>query len=197
MYYLAGIPISDELYHHGIKGQRWGVRRFQNPDGTLTPEGKARYGNSLGERGIGNKGFIRKLATGDHVLLGSKRVGEWNERMLDKHIAKKEAKGKSHKISSAIREAQKGRNISRDIYESKASTGKMVAQDLLFGMAGAQNYRSARGRGVTRGKALVEALATAYIPLGGTVYDMVESHDAQKRRDRNNRPKETVHYVRM
>ena len=34
----------NELYHHGIKGQRWGVRRFQNEDGSLTPEGMERYG---------------------------------------------------------------------------------------------------------------------------------------------------------
>lgn len=33
---------STELCHHGIKGQRWGVRRFQNPDGTRTAAGKAR-----------------------------------------------------------------------------------------------------------------------------------------------------------
>lgn len=32
-----------ELYHHGIKGQKWGVRRFQNEDGSLTPAGKKRY----------------------------------------------------------------------------------------------------------------------------------------------------------
>ena len=32
-----------ELYHHGIKGQKWGVRRFQNKDGSLTPAGKKRY----------------------------------------------------------------------------------------------------------------------------------------------------------
>lgn len=32
-----------ELSHHGIKGQRWGVRRYQNPDGTLTPTGEKRY----------------------------------------------------------------------------------------------------------------------------------------------------------
>lgn len=33
------------LVHHGIKGQRWGVRRYQNEDGTLTPAGKERYGS--------------------------------------------------------------------------------------------------------------------------------------------------------
>ena len=38
----------NELYHWGIKGQRWGVRRFQNPDGSLTPEGRKRYLNESG-----------------------------------------------------------------------------------------------------------------------------------------------------
>jgi len=34
-----------ELYHSGVKGQKWGIRRYQNEDGTLTAEGKAKYGN--------------------------------------------------------------------------------------------------------------------------------------------------------
>ena len=34
----------DELYHHGIFGMRWGVRRYQNKDGSLTPEGRKRLG---------------------------------------------------------------------------------------------------------------------------------------------------------
>lgn len=32
------------LEHHGVKGQRWGIRRYQNDDGSLTSEGRKRYG---------------------------------------------------------------------------------------------------------------------------------------------------------
>ena len=40
------------LAHHGVKNQRWGVRRFQNPDGSLTAAGKLRYSDgSLTEKG--------------------------------------------------------------------------------------------------------------------------------------------------
>lgn len=37
----------NELYHYGIKGQRWGVRRYQRSDGTLTPAGKKRYADDI------------------------------------------------------------------------------------------------------------------------------------------------------
>lgn len=35
--------MSDLLYHFGIKGMKWGIRRYQNKDGSLTPQGKIRY----------------------------------------------------------------------------------------------------------------------------------------------------------
>ena len=38
----GGFYSSDYLYHHGIKGMQWGVRRYQNPDGSLTAAGKKR-----------------------------------------------------------------------------------------------------------------------------------------------------------
>lgn len=35
----------NELTHHGVRGMKWGIRRFQNKDGSLTPAGKKRYGD--------------------------------------------------------------------------------------------------------------------------------------------------------
>lgn len=44
-----------ELRHHGIKGQRWGVRRYQNADGSLTAAGQRRYDRDVAENNMKKK----------------------------------------------------------------------------------------------------------------------------------------------
>lgn len=57
VYYVSGVPFGDELYHHGIKGQKWGLRRFQNLDGSLTAAGRERYGNNV--EGV-SSGYLKR-----------------------------------------------------------------------------------------------------------------------------------------
>lgn len=43
------------MYHHGIKGQRWGIRRYQNKDGSLTDAGQRRYERDIRENNAKKK----------------------------------------------------------------------------------------------------------------------------------------------
>ena len=55
----------EELMHYGILGQKWGIRRFQNEDRSLTPAGKERYGQVPGkEKRKADKEAARKKEEG-------------------------------------------------------------------------------------------------------------------------------------
>lgn len=102
---------GDELYHHGIKGQKWGLRRWQNEDGSLTSAGRAHYG--YGDKQIRKAEKYEKKAA--KYRQGAKNAASWKKTAL-----KKEAEG-----------AEKWANKKTQKYEKKAAderSGKALAK---------------------------------------------------------------------
>ena len=53
-----------ELYHHGVKGQKWGIRRYQYADGSLTPTGKKRQAAN-NSKGIKKTAYVMSMKVSD------------------------------------------------------------------------------------------------------------------------------------
>lgn len=75
---------TDELYHYGVLGMRWGVRRYQNANGTLTSIGKKRYGTSDTVKNIQNKKDAIKKRKNSYLGKESERV----DKVFDKTYAR-------------------------------------------------------------------------------------------------------------
>ena len=74
---------TDYIYHWGIKGQRWGIRRYQNEDGSLTPAGKKRYSpTEEDERLYGKKGAQRIADSRNNGSTHKKARSKENRRQL-------------------------------------------------------------------------------------------------------------------
>lgn len=78
------------LAHHGIKGMRWGIRQYQNPDGSLTPAGRIRYGAGAAVKVAGSAAKTVGKATGAVVKTTGKAVGS-AAKTVGKAVRKKVA----------------------------------------------------------------------------------------------------------
>ena len=79
---------ENELYHFGVKGMKWGIRRYQNKDGTLTPAGKKRYDKEMAkikeeQRIVNNK--KRTQAKIDKLEAARKKLEEDKESLKNKN----------------------------------------------------------------------------------------------------------------
>ena len=149
-YYVGGtLYDSNFLEHHGVIGQKWGIRRYVNSDGSLTPEGRRRYGNA---RGLGkyanNNSFVRRLASGEWGW-GVKGYADEREQTLKNKINNSKNPKKTEKLKKKYDEQRKA-NIERNKMLSHYSTGKLIAQRILLGTYGSAAYRNERADGDNR-----------------------------------------------
>lgn len=80
------------LAHHGIKGMKWGVRRFRNKDGTLTEAGKKRYSDAIKNRSYTNdvNSIVKTLSAEERDFLGAEINKDWIDTSagLDAYLGK-------------------------------------------------------------------------------------------------------------
>lgn len=130
-----------ELYHYGIKGMHWGIRRYQNPDGTLTELGKKHYDQEVD---------VIKNQYNKNIAKSEKKISKANEYLkLDKNIQKdkkvqkakavkayEKAKIKMYKdLANAELKKLKDTPIDKIANKRSKDTGKAIAKSVLSTVA--------------------------------------------------------------
>lgn len=159
---------QDFLCHYGIKGMKWGIRRYEDRYGHLTPEGKARYGD---EKGLKKhiKSEIKKSNANLHNALVARGMKEHAEKELEKSKARYLKTGKDKDLAKMV-SAQKNLNLQNgkyNYYEQvvKDHYNKLVAE---FGKEAVSDIEYE----TDKSKKLALKYTNTY---GHTPYDYIES----------------------
>lgn len=135
---------NDEvLEHHGILGQKWGVRRYQNKDGSLTNFGKYQARKIRGHAGPGqNYGTKRQLARDKKDLEYLNKGGHLSVGFTKKHQAKYDARDKAIIQDRIKRNEQKLKtNNKKWSTKKKIIVGTALATTVVGGIYGTKKIK--------------------------------------------------------
>ena len=151
----------NQLYHHGILGMRWGIRRYQNKDGSLTPEGRKRLGLDEYDREHNSDTILKKGTKASRVIStsrydeyadpafgGSKEAGK---KYIDNILSKENSYERKYVSIDGVKNS--GRYNGKEYY-----TSWFTEEGYSPNYARVATYKLKKDAKVASGKQVVDAL---------------------------------------
>lgn len=121
---LNNVPSKDdELTHWGIKGMRWGVRRYQTKDGSLTPAGRKRYNDDVAKLKAKNAKLDEKIK--------AKKAQDRAKARVDKLMAEQKAKKEALNEGKITAKAAKKLAKAKAAEEAKTKKEREIEESLM------------------------------------------------------------------
>lgn len=143
-----------ELYHHGILGMKWGVRRFQNKDGSLTTAGKKRY-DSDGDESSGEtkkkKFSLKKSGSKEDIKKTTSKEDESEQK-------KTPSKEEDTEAYEAAKQKALKSGSAKDVLKFKGDLTQQEMQSAISRIRWEQDMQNLSGKEISKGQAKADEL---------------------------------------
>lgn len=181
----------NELYlsHHGIKGQKWGIRRFQNPDGTLTTAGKERRSEGTQKKsGISRDTLkeVGKVALIAGTVAGATYLYSRNSTAINAAISKTANKAVNNLGSLPKKGANYVKKFAKSAYDGAKEGIKQAPQKFGEGVKeGLAEAPKKVGKAIVEGAAIIAATKMLNAAIGKDKTDQyIQAYNAYNKKNK-------------
>ena len=165
---------NNSLRHHGILGMKWGVRRYQNKDGTLTAAGKKRYDKEMKDAKAERralKNVQKNMQLTQAKLKKLEEIKTENER-LKKNIKTGEEEEKPVNLEDKKKQVLESKSA-KEVYKHKDLLSDKELQEAYVRLNYERNIKNLIPEEVSRGQQFLNK----YVDMGKTIKDIVDTTD--------------------